>query len=179
MAKVNIKNVKRITDKLEAALKDVLLKDETYIDISNFATERIRQKARLSKRMENDGSDSKPTPNLSDSYRDQRKRIKRGQRGTDAQFFLPEVKKSQLTFTGQLLKSLTGKIKRKTESKGTLELEFKGTRNDGLTNNQVYKYLLKRNAGYNILALSKKSIELIRNKVLTRLRQALIKKKLK
>lgn len=179
MAKVNIKNVKQITDKIERSLKDVLLKDETYVEISNFVVERIRQKARLSKRMEQDGSDSKPTASLSKGYVEKRKKIKRGQDGTDPEFFLPEVKNSQLTFSGQLLKSLAGKIKKKGETRGTVEVEFTGVRKDGQANKKIYNSLLNRSADYNILALSKKSIELIRNKVLTRLRQALIKNKLK
>lgn len=177
MAKVRV-DTKRVTEKIKSAFKDLMTKDDMYADIANFAVERIKQKARLSKRMVTDGSDSESLPKLSVGYVAMRKKLSRGQ-GTDPNFFLPNVVVSQLTFTGQLLNSLKGKIVKKGIDVGKIELEFSGGRDDGQTNKSVYNELLERNKSYEVLALSKKAIALIRNKVLTRLRQELIKKKLK
>ncbi len=188
-------NTKRVTKKIEEAFKDLIKRNEMYVDIANFAVKRIQDKSRLQKRMETDGDDSLPTPNLSESY----KQVRRGKsywrtingskvkfngveprlKDVDPEFFFPSVNKSQLTFTGQLLRSLKAKILRSGDSKGSVELGFTGTRKDGQTNVSIYKYLLDLNKNYEVLALSKKAIDLIRNKVLTRLRQELIKKRLK
>jgi hypothetical protein len=126
-----------------------------------------------------DGDDNAKTPSLSPGYIRKRKNTTKGEDGTDPQFFLPNVVNSQLTYTGQLLKSLVAKVLRSGTNKGGVSIEFKGTRKDGETNSSVYKDLLDRNSDYEILALSKKAIALIQNKVLTRLRQELIKKRLK
>lgn len=168
----------QVVKKLQDAFKNAAQKNELYIDIINFATERIRQRARLSKRMiENQGEVS--LPELSDSYRKKRSKISPGQKGTDAQFFRPNKSTSNLTFTGQLLKSLIGRILKKGPDVGKIELEFDGTRKDGLTNKQVYKDLTQRDEGYSILTLDKKAIERIQNICLNRLRQELIRLKLK
>ena len=188
-------NTKQVTKKIEEAFKNLIKRNDMYVDIANFAVKRIQDKSRLQKRMETDGDDSLPTPNLSESY----KQVRRGKSywrtingskvkfdgveprlsEVDPEFFFPAVNKSQLTFTGQLLRSLKAKILRSGDSKGSVELGFTGTRKGGQTNVSVYKYLLDLNKNYEVLALSKKAIDLIRNKVLTRLRQELIKKRLK
>lgn len=172
-------NTKRVTEKIEKAFQNLVTRDEMYVDIANFTVQRIQSKARLQKRMEQNGNDNVDTPRLSSAYVEKRKSITRGRDGTDPQFFLPNVSNSQLTFTGQLLKSLKARIVRSGKSKGTVELGFTGTRRDGEANEEIYKRLLDRSSGYNVLALSKKAIDLIQNKVLTRLRQELIKQKLK
>lgn len=172
-------NTKRVTEKINAAFKDLITRDEMYADITAFAVKRIQDKARLSKRMEQGGNDSAETPGLSQPYIQQRRQTKRGANGTDPEFFLPNVNRSQLTYTGQLLRSLQGKILRSGTNKGSIELGFTGVRKDGQKNTSIYRQLLDRNKNYEVLALSKKAIDLIRNKVLTRLRQELIKKRLK
>lgn len=178
MAKVRV-NTKGVLDNIKKAFGNVVKNDQMYAEIAAFTVERIQQKARLQKRMEQDGSDNAETPNLSAPYIKQRKQTARGTNGTDPEFFLPNVSRSQLTYTGQLLKSLKAKILRSGENKGTVELGFTGNRKDGQTNVAIYRKLLDRNKNYEVLALSKKAIDLIRNKVLTRLRQELIKQKLK
>lgn len=178
MAKVKI-DTTVLEKKIRSALGSVLSDNDVYVDISKFATERIRNYARLQKRMVQDGEDKAKTPKLSDKYVDYRKKLTAGQKGTDPTFFFPQVKNSQLTFTGQLLNSLTGKILKKGPDVGRLELSFQGRRKDGQTNSAVYKKLLDRNADYNVLALSKKAIERIRTIVLNKLRKELVRQKLK
>jgi hypothetical protein len=178
MAKVRI-DTSRITKKIEDTFKDLMTKDTIYVEIANFSKERIQSFARLQKRMEQDGADKASTPNLSPGYIERRRKLTAGQGGTDSKFFIPTVKNSQLTFTGQLLKSLNAKILRKNIDKGQIELKFTGKRDDGQLNANVYNELLKRDSGYNILALSKKAIERIRTIVLNQLRKELQRRKLK
>ena len=172
-------NTKRVIATIDKAFKDLIKRNDMYVDIASFTVKRIQDKARLQKRMQQDGSDNAETPGLSSGYINQRRQTPRGSNGTDREFFLPNVSRSQLTYTGQLLKSLRARILRSGNSKGTVELGFDGVRRDGQSNDSVYKDLLNRNKNYQVLALSKKAIDLIRNKVLTRLRQELIKKRLK
>jgi len=193
MAKVRI-DTSRITKKIEDTFRDLMTKDAIYVEIANFSKERIQSFARLQKRMEQDGADKVPMPKLSKNYIEYRrkqsywrtingKKVKfegadPEHKGTD-KFFFPNVTRSQLTLTGQLLRGLTAKIIRKGIDKGKIEIEISGSRDDGKTNKQIYKYLNDRDSGYNILALSKKAIERIRTIVLNQLRKELVKRKLK
>jgi hypothetical protein len=144
--------------------------------------------------MEQDGANKVPMPKLSKNYIEYRKKksywrtingnpvkfegVDPDHKGTD-KFFLPNVTRSQLTLTGQLLRGLEAKILRKNIDKGSVELSIGGNRDDGKTNKEIYGYLTKRDEGYNILALSKKAIERIRTIVLNQLRKELVKRKLK
>lgn len=178
MAKVNI-TTHKVTAKIQKAFDDLIASNEVYLQISNFTVERIQQKARLQKRMIQDGDDNAPLPNLSDPYKKYRRALSAGEEGTDPKFFLPNVNKSQLTFTGNLLKSLSGRILRKGASRGSVEVSTTENRTDGETNANIYRNLTDRNKGYNILGLSKKAIERIRTLVLNQLRRQLIKNRLK
>lgn len=189
MAKVKVKGIENLVNKTKAAFKEVVSKDDVFVEISSFAIDRIQKYARTQKRMIQGGEDKAPTPSLSPGYKKFRKTLKPGQTASSKkgivfpsgpidEFFRPNASKSQLTFSGQLLKSLTGRILRGVSS-GKLLLEFKGNRKEGGTNSNVYKELTDRNSDYEILALSKKAIERINTLVLNKLRRELVKKKLK
>lgn len=171
MAKVNIKTSGLIAT-IQKAFKSIGGDTGLYAQILNFSTNRIKERARLSRRMETDGGEGS-LPTLSKKYQEQRKKISAGQKGTDPTFFRPQSKKSNVTFTGQLLNSITGKIEKQGEDVGKMSIEFQGARKDGLTNDEIYKRLLAQNPDYKILAINKKATQQIRSIVLTRLRQEL------
>jgi hypothetical protein len=177
MGKVRVK-AGPVIKSLQSAFSSLITKDKLYVEISEFAVERIKQTARLGKAMVENG-DTRKLPDLSPGYVKQRKRLSPGKGGTDAEFFRPDIISSNATFTGQLLKSLSAKILSKGPAIGKIELSFVGSRRDGETNSSVYADLLKRNDGYAFLSLSKKAVERIQNICLTRLRQELIRLKLK
>lgn len=177
MAKVRVK-AGPVVKKLQDAFGNLIIKEELYIDIAKFSVERIQQTARLGKRMVQNG-ETERLPNLSEGYIKQRQKLSPGKGGTDPEFFRPEIKSSNLTFTGQLLKSLNAKVLQRGPDVGKVELSFSGNRKDGGNNARVFNDLVGRNTGYNVLALSKKAIERIQNICLTRLRQELIRLKLK
>lgn len=185
MAKVRIK-VDGLIEKIKAAFKGTLSNDSLYVEIVEFSVERIKQRARLGKRMV-DNAGEEDLPELSENYRKYKRDITPGARGTDPTFFRPSNSRSNLTLTGQLLDSLKGKILKRGPDVGKIELEFSGarkSRRDGetetkKTNQAVYKDLLDRNPKYDVLALNKKAIERIQNLCLTRLRQELRRLKLK
>lgn len=192
--KVNIKT-DGVLKKVEGAFKNIIKDNSMYIEIANFSKERIQNYARLQKRMTTDGEDKTPLPELSKNYieyrqglsywrttKDKRKIKIQGKdpkfKGT-GKFFIPTVKRSQLTLTGQFLDGLIAKVLRSGSNKGSVQLEIGGKRNDGVDNKDIYKWLTDRDSNYEILQLSKKAIERIRTIVLTYLRKELIKQRLK
>jgi hypothetical protein len=176
VAKVNISTSGLIAT-IKTAFKNIGSDNGLYAQILNFSVERIKQTSRRSKRMETDGGEES-LPTLSKGYQKQRSKLSPGQKGTDPTFFRPETKKSNVTYTGQLLNSVTGKIEKQGPDVGKMSIEFEGTRKDGITNDEVYKRLLARNPEYKILALNKKATQNIRSIVLTKLRQELKKLRL-
>jgi len=179
MAVVKVK-AGRAIEKIKLAFVGVSRDLQLYVNIINFAVERIKAKARLSKRMEANGTGDKRLPNLSKSYVDHKAKLTPGENGTDPDFFLPDSRVSNLTYTGQLLESINGRVIEQGPDRGRIGIEVTGNRRDGkITNKELYNKLVDKNPNYQILSLDKKAISLIRNQILQRLRRELVKLKLK
>ena len=89
----------------------------------------------------------------------------------DKQFFEPTRKRSNVTFTGQLLESLNYKVGKK-----SLFILFNpDTRSDGETNSKVYDFLKKIDRGYDFIGLGKVARRRVRKLVLDQFRRDLRK----
>jgi len=147
MASAKYKNIDGIQKLVIDRFTELKTEDRTLVDIGRFTKERIQQQTRLGKSMVTGGK----LKGLSDSYKDVRSglvtfRTINGKKvpflkpderlkNVDPEFFEP--KRSNLTFTGQLMKSLKIKIDK---AKSIVEVFLSGIRKDGLTNQEVARF---------------------------------------
>lgn len=165
MTKVRIKNLKSVFNAIDKVIKDTVQNQSMYNDIAKFAETRVVQQTRAGKDLTS-SEDGDKQPELSEGYIKFRNRVKSGKTDIkpDPQFFRP--RSSNLTLTGQLLKSIRGTI---VKSKRQVVVEPTGNRDDGLTNKEVASDLAKR--GRTFLGLDKIGIQRIRRIVLDVLRR--------
>ena len=124
-----------------------------------------------------------PLPGLSARYinyrlrfaNSKRNRSRRARAEVDPIFFRP--RKSNLTFTGQYLKSISiGEIN---QGKKTFTIEPSGKRRDGLTNQELATYLEKQNPARSIYYLDEITRKRAAKMVMSELRAAIRNKVLK
>lgn len=165
MTKVRIKNLKSIFNSIDKVLKDTASNQAMFGEIAKFAETRIVQQTRAGNDLST-GDKSEKQPELSTGYIKFRQRVKSGKTDIkpDPQFFRP--RSSNLTLTGQLLKSIRGTI---VKSKRQVVVEPTGGRDDKLTNKEVASDLAKR--GRTFLGLDSIGIQRIRKIVLDVLRR--------
>lgn len=164
MAKVTI-DTKKVIDAVRSVFDNVKKDKTTQQQIAKFVVDRIVALARTGKTA--GSGERKDLPKLSKSYRDYRK-TQRAQEKAQSPFFKPGSSKSNLTFTGQLLESISFEI---TQDK--IKVFFKNTsRSDSKeTNDKIYEYLLEKDIGYSILGLDDAGKERIRRIVVDLLRK--------
>lgn len=153
------------------ALKKSLKIDPLVIDeLAEFIVDQIRQLAQGSRKGIK-GLQANPLPLLSPGYISQRQGTvqfqavnKRTGEIKDVKFQLrekpdlspntnPGIKRSNLTYSGNLLDSLTARTNKST---GTITIFFKGNHPIAkVSNNQLYKWLLQKNSDYKILGVNK------------------------
>ena len=163
MAKVIIDVPRILKLEITKELKSVVQDPKILAEVGIFAKERIVQSARLGKSMANSKKD-RPLPDLSESYKARRKS---NPSGVDAEFFQPKKKRSNLTFTGQLLRSIVAKIIKTGGLEGRVVVFPKGRRKDGERNIQIIRWLTQLNKDYEIFALSEAAQKQIK-KIVTR-----------
>lgn len=180
MAKVDL-------SKFDAKIKSLIKEFSSQSNmekIGEYAAERIKTRTRLGRGVEKDGAQPKPLKKLSQSYRDQRKgKIGFYTVGTGANRivvpFEPSKKpnlsnatsptKSNLTFSGQLLDSIT--VLRKTAS--SVFLGFKSNRSDGKTNKEIAEFVSKERPFFHLSAPEKNGLK----KYIQELLNGIIKKR--
>ena len=108
-----------------------------------------------SRRFKQNSTGSTPMPRLKKSYRKQRTN-KSFQKKARSPFFNPNLKRSNLSVTGQLLKSMTSKVLQRRQE---IEIFFRGKRRgESLTNDELFEYLVEKDKGYNILKIGRKQL---------------------
>lgn len=166
MAKVRVKNLKSVFNAINKVF-DNSIKKESFLEmVKDFATLRIQAETRKGQDLVNE----RKQPPLSPGYIEFRKRLAKGLSKepikVDPEFFVPS--KSNLTLTGEMLSSLTGKI---IKSQSSIEISVTGRRSDGKSNKEVAEDLASR--GRKFLGLDVKGIRLIRKMVLDEIRRAI------
>ena len=164
MAKVKIKGLNVTLNDIKKRLKNATKAKKLQNEIGEFTVDRIVQQARSGKNERT----NRALPKLSKSYIAMRMGVasfRTGKNGkvfaipepdeilktVDTEFFEPTRTRSNLTFTGELLRSLGFRIK-----KNQVFIKFgKARRGDGKTNSQVFEWLKKINDGYNFIGLGK------------------------
>lgn len=171
MAKVKIKNLDKIFDSVKKSLRETKRSEALLSEIGNFSVERIRFETRRGRTMV-DNKSSRRLPPLKKTTKDFRKEIKESfPELVDPDFFRPN--KSNVTLTGQLLKSLKFKI-----VKDKLIILIGGTRKISsisfTTRNEiVYRDLVE--LGFDFIGLDKKSQKRIKKLVLDEFRRTIKK----
>jgi len=180
MAKVRIKGLNIALRNVRKQLQDAASSKRMQKQIGEFVVGRIVQQARSGK---NEKS-GKALPKLSKSYLAMRLGLVKfrtsssGQvipipepdeilKTVDKEFFEPTRSKSNLTFTGELLRSLGYSIE-----KNSLFIKFtKDVRRDGKRNSKIYKWLKQLNIGYDFIGLGKVGKRRVRKMVLDEFRR--------
>ena len=164
MAKVTI-NTKKVLKEVETVLKKTKSNKSTQRQIAEFVVQKILELARRGKTIVTGKVES--LPRFSESYLEYRK-TEGARKKAKSPFFRPYAKISNLTFTGQLLESISFEI---TQDK--IKVFFKDTsRSDSKeTNAKIYEYLLEKDIGYDILGLDDAGKERIRRIVVDLLRK--------
>lgn len=166
MAKTNVKNLGRVLDRLKKAIS--FLDEGVYLKLGEYVRNRIQSKARSGQTMIS-GS-SKKLKKLSPDYIEYRKK---NADKADSEFFSP--KRSNLTFTGQYLKSI--RVTKISRANRTLFVEPTGTRKDGLTNKKLSGYVAKQ--GRNIFGMDQTGLKVLKNMLVREIRNSLRKNLLK
>jgi len=189
MAKVEIKNVKSVIKSIETALTKPRKQQSMYEKIVRFSVDRIRQESRKGKFL---GDPTTSIQGLSDGTIGIRKLIESGRWQISPgkpSFF--RATKSQVTMSGQLLDSLSGKInvQRGTVSIGPrgkrtpvkiinrrtgLQIKFKNQK-EILSNESLAEDLAGR--GFKFLGFDRKGVERVRRIVLDEIRRSLKKRR--
>lgn len=181
MATVKINGMSSALRNIKKGLKKTIESNKLKNEVGKFVVERIVQMARSGKN-ERTG---KALPKLSKSYREMRLGIIQFRtingnvvpllgpderlNDTDSQFFEPTRARSNVTFTGQLLKSLAYRTK-----KNSIIIIFKpDQRSDGLKNSDVYGFLVSLNSGYDFIGLGQKGIRRVNKIVVDNFRRRL------
>lgn len=126
-----INDLKKIIDKLSKTVEKSLDRFSMQ-DVGDFAASLIVKRTRLGYGVEENFGEKKKLAALSINYVKTRKRL-----GVDGS---TTAKKSNLTRTGQMLKSVKAKYK----GKGTIIVSPTGTRSDGQSNIDIAKYNAER-----------------------------------
>lgn len=186
MAKVRIKGVDKVLKNIRKTFEEVSTSKKLLSQIGNFTVDRIKSFARSGKTIAQ--GRPKSLPRLSESYIQQRmgavkfrtidgrvipfpepdERLK----NVDPEFFDPNRKISNLTFSGQLMRSLIARIER-----DELFIELKESRDDGIKNSKIVEFLKKLDSDYDFIGLDDKGKERVRRFVLDEVRRQI--KKLK
>lgn len=177
--KVNI-DPGRVFKAIREVFNDVSTQRKLLLEISDFSAKRIQAFARIGKTLVS--GKPKALPKLSESYRLMRMGALKFRKiddrvvpfgepdeklnQVDSQFFRPTAKRSNLTFTGDLMKAVKGEVK---GSKAFVRVNE--SRGDGKKNSEVIKNLQKIDPGYKFLGLDDKGQQRIRRMVLNELRR--------
>lgn len=173
MAKTNIKNLAPTLEKIKEAVAE--LDERLYLELGEYIVKRIVQKAKSGKRMTLKGDEN--LPGLSAQYQKTRKEwVAEGRSDLD-ELFRPNRKSSNLTVTGQYLKSI--RVVEIDRDKRVMIIEPTGTRKDGLTNEELRQHLTKLNPGYRIMTMDETGRKVLKTKVLNEIRKQLRKKLLR
>jgi len=174
LARVRVRGTRQLRIAIESEINRLIDDPRLQGQIGQLITRRMRAEARLSRNIRTGRS----LPTLSPSYRARRSRLSRGSsigRGltTDSRFFRPNTSVSNLTLSGQFLRSLRYTPIRSGRNRGEVVVAASGRRREGLTNAQVINFLIDRDEDYNIFGLDDRSIQRIRNLVTRELRRRL------
>jgi hypothetical protein len=162
MAKAKVSGIKSVFDSIKQIFERSTQQEEFLTKIKDFVVLRVQAETRKGKDLSRDGADQ---PNLSPGYIRMREGyVKDGTIKVDGTFF--ETDFSNLTLTGQMLKSLNGLVKPRQR---TVEVFVEGRRDDGQTNQAVANDLAKR--GRTFLGLDTKGKVRIRKLVLDEIRR--------
>lgn len=165
MAKVKVKNVKSVLNSVNAIFQDSIKSEKFLREIRDFTVLRIQAETRKGRDLSKEGA---PIKDHSDGYKKWRQRLASGESRSeivpDSKFFL--ANKSNITLTGQLLESLTGKINK---LRSEIEVMTTENRRDGEKNNLIVQDLKKR--GFTFLGLDEKGVRVIRKKALDEIRR--------
>jgi hypothetical protein len=165
MAKVEVKGLKSVFNAIKSIFDDSIKKKEFLTEIKDFSVLRIQAETRKGKDLTKDGA---PQKALTDGYVRWRKKLATGDTRTqiypDTDFFRPS--KSNLTLTGQLLKSLQGRVN---ALRSEIEIQTSENRNDGEKNKDIVKDLSRR--GRTFLGMDEKGKKMIRKQVLDEIRR--------
>lgn len=167
MAKVRFKNSARVMRAIKQVFKDTAESKRMLNKIGEFTVDRNQFFARSGKSLANNKSPVK-LPMLKETTKKIRKQLAFAfPNFIDATFF--KADKSNVTFTGQLLKSLSFNIKR-----DSVALIFKGGRkkmmpDDASTNDEVYDNLEK--LGFGFVGLDEKGQKRVKKLVLDEFRR--------
>lgn len=167
MATVKFKNLDGFQKLVVDKFTELKNEERTLVEVAEFTKTRIQQQTRLGKSLPNDSR----LKDLSPKYKIARKNTKKN---TDPEFFRSD--KSNLTFSGQMLRSLKTRIVKRPSSisqPSAIEVFPDGGRDDGLTNQEVAAFV--KEGGRPFLGLNEKAVKQIRNIVLKNLRRVLRK----
>ena len=171
MAKVRFKNIDKVTARLNTVFNEAKTSKKMLNEIGTFVVERNKFFARSGKSLE-DNNVPKKLPFLKESTIRIRKQLAfTFPSMIDGTFF--KADKSNVTFTGQLLKSLRYTVKR-----DSIALIFLGGRkkmmpDDAATNDQVYDNL--KSLGFGFVGLDEKGQKRVARLVLDEFRRTLKK----
>lgn len=166
MAKTSARGLAIISKRLFDIVEH--LPAELFDRIGKYVADRIVMKARTGKRMVN--GREVPIKALSPRYIEQRKKMKKSGAKVDDVFFSP--KRSNLTRTGQYLKSIKVTETDRAKNKIVIAPSPKSSRGDGVTNEDLAKYLGEQ--GRNIFG-----IDATTRKVITKMVKEEIRKQIK
>ena len=188
MARVKV-NVPRALKRNTAARLNAVVKNPSLLkEVREFVIKRIVDTARLGKSLEGTKS-QRLLPKLSKSYQAQRRgeiyfrtvngRVvpfsgKDPKIKTDGQYFRPNQSRSNLTLTGEFLKSIIGKTILSRAFRGRVAIFPSGRRKDGNRNIQIFRWLTDRNKKYEIFALNSSATKQIK-----KITQRFLRKKLR
>lgn len=122
--------IENIRNKTQASI-DKALTGTFLAALAKIVSNSIKLRTRLGKGLDGEGGTLSPLKKLSSRYKAQRERFKKS--GDLDNTTTPS--KSNLTKTGQLLRSIFGRVKGK-----TVEIYIKDDRNDGVSNNDIVKW---------------------------------------
>lgn len=174
--KMKVLNLQEVLRRFTQVFDTELSSGGVIDDLGDIALNRVKQQTRRGLDLKRDGS---PQPPLSENYVRYRRSLAKGvERRSpngniirpDPDFFRPN--KSNLTLTGQLLRSLVV-----TKNKKNLEISVKpsGVRADGISNEDVARDLERQ--GRTFLGLDKTGIKLLKKRILDEIRRQIIKKR--
>jgi hypothetical protein len=183
MAKVQIKNLTKVLKILEQKVNQVTKADPIKKTMGEYVIDRILGFARSGFSLIDN---KKPLPKLSSSYVEFRKGLayyyqrdgdllrvpERSNKLNlvDKEFFKPNSKKSNLTFTGDLLRALSFMF-----TDNGVKLFFKNKRriDSKEKNSNIFQYLVDKNPDYNILTLDQKGRDQLRQIIKREIRRQL------
>jgi hypothetical protein len=170
MAKTNIKGLDRFLERMKAAVSH--FDDKFYLSIGAYVRDRIVQKARTGKTMKS-GKDAS-LGKLSERYVEDRKRwAKQGRADLDKTFFKPSAKTSNLTLTGQYLKSIAITNINRVKRVLVIEPTDRTPRSDSRKNSDIAEGLAKQ--GRSVFGIDSTGRKVLKNMILREIRNQLRK----